>query len=488
MRKIGLLSFILIVLSLPGYAQHYLGVAQSNWSGLLGVEQNPANVVDNRLKFDLELMGLNFGLDNNLAGVNLNKAFTVLNGTGKVKDLFNFSDNKQINLLLPYAEIKLLNVMANINHKNSIAFSFKLRGMNQISNFDGSLFRTIMDSTFSPANNYNVTSQNFNWTANTWSEFNLTYGRVLYERNEHMLKAGLTLKYLGGIKYVSMKGKNMNISFSGAKDSLHVSNTDMQVSSNSFDSTMNLGSNFSDVLNNISGQNGGNGIGADLGLVYEYRPDIDEYTDPKTKALDPGRNKYKFKISLSIKDLGAINYKNSYTVNISGNGIITADDVLKNFLNYGSVKRYTESRGFFVDTFAGTTKVYLPSMFIGSIDYKIWKPFYINLTYLANLANRNNFGNSFYNQICINPRIDTKIFSFSVPVSYSSLTGGTKIGMGLRMGGFYIGMDDMLLLFSNNQYGMNFYTGLFVPINKKKAPRGESENDVKESSNDKVIK
>jgi len=302
-----------------------------------------------------------------------------------------------------------------------------------------------------------------------------------------MLKAGITVKYLAGYRYNSIKGNNMDVHFTGAKDSLNMNNTDIQFSSNIADSTSdfsNLSKNFASSLTNFSY---GNGWGANIGIVYEYRPRIDDYTDVKTKELDPGRNKYKLKVALSIMDIGSINYNNTYNVSITGNGNITGNDALKNFMNYGSVRQYAESRGFKVDTTVGTTKVYMPTMFIGSVDYKVWKPFYLNVTYMTNMANRSNYGNSFYNQTTLTPRLDYKVVSLAMPFTMSTLTGGTKLGMAIRLGGFYIGLDDMLILMNNNQKGLNFYTGLYVPISKKKAKHGESEKDVIESKNDKVI-
>src|SRR4051812_4240275 len=51
------------------FAQDYLGVQSSNYSGLIGIYSNPANIADNRLKVDVVLTGSYFHLDNNYFGV-----------------------------------------------------------------------------------------------------------------------------------------------------------------------------------------------------------------------------------------------------------------------------------------------------------------------------------------------------------------------------------------------------------------------------------
>ena len=54
-------------------AQRLMGISTSNWGGTTGLALNPANLADNRARFVLDLGGLNFGVDNNLAEVDLSK-------------------------------------------------------------------------------------------------------------------------------------------------------------------------------------------------------------------------------------------------------------------------------------------------------------------------------------------------------------------------------------------------------------------------------
>ena len=50
-------------------SQDYLGYSSSNFNGITGVQVNPANVVESRMKFDMTLVGLNFSAGNNYIGV-----------------------------------------------------------------------------------------------------------------------------------------------------------------------------------------------------------------------------------------------------------------------------------------------------------------------------------------------------------------------------------------------------------------------------------
>src|SRR3954469_3623857 len=63
------LFFVCILSANAGLAQDFLGVQSSNYSGLIGVYSNPANIADNRMKVDVVLTGSYFHLDNNYFGV-----------------------------------------------------------------------------------------------------------------------------------------------------------------------------------------------------------------------------------------------------------------------------------------------------------------------------------------------------------------------------------------------------------------------------------
>ena len=63
------LLIILLALSFVGVqAQDLLGISSSNYGGLSSVQINPANLADNRLKFEIRLFGTGFGVANNFMG------------------------------------------------------------------------------------------------------------------------------------------------------------------------------------------------------------------------------------------------------------------------------------------------------------------------------------------------------------------------------------------------------------------------------------
>ena len=484
MQKSLLVLVILCSLGFTANAQRDFGVSTGNWSGTTSLYLNPANIADSRDKLVIDIFSINAGVDNNLGTVNFSKAIKGSSDSNSITNIFNFGNKANFNMMAPYAEIRLPGIMVSINSKNSIALTARVRGMDQFNNFSTNVFRSIVDESYrSTTGDYAVTGQHFNWTLNTWSEIGLTYGCVLFDNGKHVIKGGLSLRYLSGIDYIALTSKNLDAHYYAANDSLNVKTTDLSFASNiiTTENQLSHGISNSDLLNNFFGSKGGHGVGADIGFVYEYRPDYEHYRydmDGEKNLIDHSRNMYKFRFSAAITDIGSINYNTgNKTAHFTGNGTLAASQIKDSVQDYNSFVNYAGRHGFSADTGSGSAKVYLPTTLVLGFDYRIYRRFYANLTYVGNLVNRDNFGNSYYNQLTLTPRYDTRLFSFGLPITYSWLTQSMKIGMGVRFSGFFIGSDDMLALFSNNQYGANLYAGAFIPIAKRK-PRDRDHDHV----------
>ena len=477
MKKLCLALALILCISFSLKAQKYLGIATSNWSGLSSLYLNPANIADNRERLVIDLIGLNASIDNNLGKINTGGSITrFLNGSNTdINNVFEFSGKQQFSLVAPYAELRGPGVMVSINHIHSIAFTTRLRGVNQFNNFDQTLYRTITDPNFTSNGNIDLTANKFNWTANLWAEAAATYGVVLLNKGHHELKGGITLRFLKGIGYVGLKGNNLDMHYVSGKDSIYAHNTDLEYASNVLNSSGSLtsGVSNSNFFNQFFGKNGGNGMGADIGVVYDYIRDTgaDKFDmDGKKGVSDPTKNRYLLRVSASVTDIGSLTYNgnNNFGLSITGNGYLTAQGLIDNVKNYDDFKKYVVQHGFNADTGHVSSTLNMPTTLILSADYHEWRWIYVNATYISNVVNRQNYGNSFYNQITLTPRYDTRRVSVAIPVTYSLLADNLKVGLGLRVHGFYVGSDDMIAFFTNHQYGANFYVGGFIPFNKKK--------------------
>lgn len=479
MRK-SILIFVMALVPMLSNAQRYIGIATSNWSGTNGLYLNPANIADSRTKFSIDLFSLNFVTEFN-SGVKFNtsdaiKYFNNDDHGGKTfGDVVNIDKNKdgQYSLMLPSVEVRGPGAMVSINRKNSIALTTRFRVMNQFNNFNQDLFSYIIDSNFSPTNNSSFQSKDFNWTAHAWTEFGLSYGGVLWEKDKHQLKGGITLRYLLAAGYTSVASKNLNgtYSYAGNDAQLTVQNSDITIARGGIFG-QDDGFDFSAL-----GKSLGSGVGADIGFVYEFRPDYEKYRydmDGKTGMWDNSKNKYLLRFSAAMTDIGSIKYKKDNRVlnaTNTGSSTIKGSEVFDKLNDFDSLRLYLGSKGINVSDTNKAGEAYkltLPRMLVLSVDYHAVKGLYVNAMLMANMVDRSKPGNSNYTQITVTPRWDSRVFSFGLPLTYSMLSNKFRAGAGVRVGGFFFGSDDMLSLFSDTKYGTNFYFGASVPISKRR--------------------
>lgn len=456
---------VAMLVSIAAKAQHNFGIATSNWSGMTSIYLNPANIADSKHRYVVNVLSVSSGVDNNLGALNTQGGLISAINNGETKNIFKYSNNNKVSAMAPYAEITGPGVMVSINDRHSVAFTTRVRGMNQFNNFDRSLFQTISDPNFSAGGNIDVTSQNFNYTAHVWSELGLSYAGVIIKDRNSMLKGGISVKYLGGFGYVGLKGNNIDAHFNAGADSFYASNSDLRYASNIITTgdALDNGLSNNSITSQFFNSKAGKGLGADLGLVYEYTPD-------SRRGIGPHRGTgYILRLSGSVLDLGSIKYKSANNSNafVTGNGFITANGIVNNVRSYQDFRNYVVNQGFRADTVKSDTRLHMPTRLLLSADINIYSNLYLNAAFVGSLANPNNYGNQYYDQLTFTPRFDITWISIGLPVTYSSLSGTMKAGLGVRVSGFYFGSDDMLALMSKNQYGFNFYAGAFVPLNKR---------------------
>ena len=470
-----------IILFSTASAQRYFGIATSEWSATNSLYLNPASIAGSHEQVTISLLSLNIAVDNNLG------TFPKISNIGKVNNndtnsnstnngIFTNSGRKNFSMLVPTLEMRGPGVLVGINNRMTIALTTRIRVINQLNHFDQSLYDQVTNPN-TPTGDYEVSAQKFNWTANLWSEIGLSYGMIVMDDENGQIKAGVTIRHLSGIGYIGLKANNMDLKYSAGKDSFYASHTDLEFASNivSTNSAALSGLNSSSLFGNLFGSAQGGGFGGDLGVTYTRILNFNG--NDKMGKDDAGS--HKISASASVMDIGAINYnKNNYTLDISkGNGYLDGHKIKDYTNNFDSIKAYAIQQGFNADTGNKAVKVHMPTALIISADYQVYRRLYVNATYIANLVNRQAFGNSVYNQITITPRYDSHVFTVGMPITYSALANNIKLGLGLRLGGFFLGSDDMLALMSSNQYGFGFYFGGYVPICRKEHKK-DTPNDT----------
>ncbi len=493
------LPLFILFASLFARSQDFLGLQSSNYAGVVGVFSNPANIVDNRLRVDVVLGGFALAVDNNYVGVKR----SALKYTGKLtdpqslklpgswdtirkgspdywKNNFVVANNSKAKSIYVQNRIVLPSFMVQLNKKNAIAFNWGVRTYVNVDGVSSDLAKLAYEEFNYPTffvnklNNKRLSIQQM-----TWAEYGFTYARVLKEDGPHFLKAGVTAKLLQGLTaaYVYIEDLNYQLDttnvFSFFKSDVAYGHSD------NFD--------FTDPQNIKYKFTSYPGFGFDFGAVYEWRPDYESHKyemDGEKGLWRRDHNKYKFKGSFAVNDIGGIRFKKGGLSND-----FTADINLWNVsqLEFSSVNGFDSlMTNVFGNKSSETTfKMALPTSINVQADYNIWKPFYINLTAnICNLTQKRQSKVHDFTNISLAPRFDHKWFGVTLPFSYNTLAAvrgdNVLFGTMVRLGPLVVGTNDLPGIFSKDVYGGNIYFLLKVPI-----PYGRPKDRDKDKVSDK---
>ncbi len=448
MRK--LISTVLLMLCIASVqSQSYLGFLTDNYSGVHGVINNPANIVDSRFKTDINLVGVSAFIGNDYYGVNFTDIF---DENYEIEDEAREFPKDKNNLV---GNIDVLGpaFMFNINEKNSIAVYSRARAFFNVNDINGETLEGIIDN-LDDNINFDVNQGSAYASAHSWAEIGVSYARIIFNKEQHFLKGGLTLKYLQGLGTAYATGNNLSIDF----------DANTATGNGSVTTTGDVSYGYSDNLENdldeIEVVSGATGVGVDLGFVYEWRPDHAEYTSTDSKGntyMPKDVNKYKLKFGLSLTDIGAISY-NGTQENYDFNRTITQNE-------FEDLDIDELERSYGTPILSDSERATLPTALHATVDWSINKRFYLNLNTDLSLTSKDKVNASrIANVVSLTPRFESKWFSFYSPISVIQHSG-FQWGAGFRAGPLYVGSGSVLsLLISDETKAADVYVGLKVPV------------------------
>lgn len=488
MKKSYILFLTLLFSVNLAYSQGFLGIKQSNYSGAQGGDLNPAHIADNRFVFDVTLGGLSQITYNDYMYFDTKnmpywwaRSFSDTTTSWHPKNDTNFFDNNFIrfdnaktNNFISVTELDVLNFMFNINDsKIGIGAGMKIRSYTHGRRISNELIE-LLRSDFDVPKLWSQELQDINLdiATNTWAEYYINYAQVVLDKEEHFLKIGGKVKLLQGMGSAYVFTDKLNYEVSNEDTALYLQGNvqygysenlnDLINSDNSNSASDNIS--FSEIFQLQSKL----GVGFDIGAIYEWRPDWEEYKyemDGKKNLWRKDKNKYKLKVGISANDIGGMKYlKGEQTRNFvfdeTNFDLNTFDDV-ENFSDFDSVANANFQD---IDD-DGTYYMNLPTSLSLQVDYHIWNDFYVNFTGIWALASKKDAhrvnSHSIY---ALTPRYDYKWAGFSIPLSYSTV-GGFRFGLGLRMGPITVGVADLMPVFAAGKTrGADIYAALKLPI------------------------
>lgn len=418
-------------------------------TGVNGVFNNPANIAGNPYRFDVNLFSLNAMVANNqkidFSDLSKDSLFY-----GNSIDNLNLFTN--LDFYLPSFSIAF-------SPRTAMAITTRARVINNISNFDPNIIGSIID--ISDGNiefPYEFSYKNAqNLNLNVWGEVGVSLAHVFINTGEHVLKAGLTAKYLLGAGNVNLKIDNLNGCVNADEnDKKYLSNAQGDFSIVSaglgFDYS---NKKFKDYFDSSVG-----GFGGDFGIVYEYKPLMD-------MAVRSSLYNYRLKLGLSLLDVGKIKYKTnpdasaSYAMDIADNESLNLsqfdDKNLEEIIEIIDENEYFTNK---TQDIKDEYEVKLPTTLRLVADYYIGRGFYtqVNAQY-AFKHDEDDKSVAYPNSISFVPRYEQKMLGIYLPVSYNDFTK-FNAGFGLRLGPLFVMSNSILSATLNPSQQFDIQVGI----------------------------
>jgi outer membrane protein OmpA-like peptidoglycan-associated protein len=428
------LFFVLLIVSVIK-SQTFPGYRTGNYTGVNGVVFNPANIADNRFKWDVNVFAINGFVGTNQSGLRFKDITRTYNADSLQSKLLRGNDHLNS---LSYVDVLGPSVMFSLTPKTSFALTTRSRVFANGSDINGNLASAVLDGGTTSAGVPFTFSNNTMVHTTGWTDLGVSVGQVFSNKgSNHFFKGGITLKYIAGTadSYLSTTGFSGTVNGPG---STYLTATTGTLRLNT------TAANFSDYKFKDFFKFNGHGFGGDIGFVYEWRPTAD-YSQYVTDRFD---NKYKLKIAASLLDVGRIRFDRSsnqaanYTVNIPPAGSFA----LSQFEDK-SVKDYKDildESPFFTGTSVGSSyRVDLPTTIHAEIDYMIGKGFALHAAGQFNTNKTGTLDLYYYDAYSLTPRWENSMFSVELPLSYNELTQ-FNAGVAFRAGPFFVGSGSVL--------------------------------------------
>ena len=482
--------FVLVFSNLK--AQQWQGRTQSNYSGTYGVYNNAASIADNKYLYYFNFWGRGVNFYNNFLDYN---APLKLNKWANDNNISDFKDNNENILFKDDWFLEKQNgkdkyfsfnqdifgpaFMFPVSKNANLSINTRQRSGMQMFGFNENIARMAkngFDSSggiYSGANglkrNQMYSNKNFGANAISYQELSFTLGGILHKDKNHQWNGGATLKLIRGLGAAYIKGSDLGISING--------NNSAQVSGNfdyAYTSDKAVVAPFNDPYGVFALKSKGVGAGFDLALSYSYVSERLKYKNNRCNNTNR-KSDYDFKIAMAINDIGGVHFdkaSNKYTYNSSTPTFVSAPNNILNSFKANSQNAF-DTIGNKVFGAMGATKssgfsTSLPAAFNLQADFRISKYFFTSINWNQSLKGYNTAGLRSTSMLSIMPRIESRGFEFSMPLTLNENYKNFHVGAYARIGPVFFGSDNLgglLNVAGKSQFsGADIYGGVSFGI------------------------
>ena len=484
------ITFFFVFITFKTHAQQWLGISGSNYAGTNSVYNNPANITDSRYKLYVNLVANDIFVANNYVGYNAPYSMLKLLTNSAAPEYRNSKNviiykNSYSDINTdgePYHwnmsdDLRGPSFLYTINSKRSFGLLTRVR---TIVNFTGAslplanLIRLGTDTLFLKNQDFALSGTTVN--VNSYAELGISYGQILKDEDEDFIKVGITLKRVVGIynAHINIQEAKYDVINDPAepkKQILRINHLKADYGYTIEDSYKNSKPSFPWILGN---QSAGSGWGMDVGFVYEYRPNVRKFTyrEKGKEKLDPSKNKYEFKLGISILDIGGINYNNPYyvknwKVDLNNKQFNSTDVSMVESLD-DAFERINKTVGLGDDKNLHNFTTGLPTALQINLDYHLKDKFYINSLLVQGLRSNPSISMKVPSSLSITPRWEGKWIEVAVPFALLDNYNTFTFGLATKLGPLFFGTDNLgSFLNISRPRGTDLYFGLSVPIFNK---------------------
>ncbi len=280
------------------------------------------------------------------------------------------------------------------------------------------------------------------------------------------------MKYLAGVADAYLRRENFNGTVGNGPGGTYLTNATGRIFLNTTDA------NFKDYDFGDFFKFNGHGFGGDIGIVYEYRPNLD-YSKYEN---DRFANKYKVKIGVAVLDVGEIKFNKSnnqsgaYTMNIpAGQQFLLSQFKDKSVKDYKAI--LDASPYFTPDANVDQSfKISLPTTIQANVDYHISKGFYANANAQIATSKTGNLNLFAWNSYTVTPRWEVAKFGVALPINYSELSQWNA-GISLRAGPVFLGSGSLFTAIFDKTKQADLHIGIRFGLQAKKKLRKDTDMD-----------
>ena len=441
MKKI-LLPFCSL-LFLPALAQeHFSGISTSKRVGIVNAMNNPSELANLKSSLEINIFDLSFNASSDKIGFS-----DLVNGNDFEKLIFSGNDpsNFKLNARIvgPSAAVKVLDwgfaVTTGANIQADIVDVDPKLGLAVTTN-------DLLSATAVS----NQKNQRVN--ATTWGEIGFSAARKIFSTDRHQINAGLTLKLIFPGSYVNFGASGFSGTINNTAGNLVLDNAQANLNIAYSGSLANDFTNTSDYTKSLFGNL--NGVATDIGIDYQLKNDDDSY------RLKAGASVVNIgKMTFKSEDNHSTNYEfeiPDYALPTDGlnlnqfNGVESIKDIENVLIDSGYLKNSPDKTDF---------KVKLPTMINAYVDVNIIPKLNASVFLQQKLnGDHTNRQITSQNSFSVTPRYTMDYFEAYMPLSFNEISG-TNLGIGFRVGGFFIGSSSILSALASDSNQADAYFG-----------------------------